>query len=78
MARTSIRIPDPLLEDFDRKLCRLKAEGELPTDCSRSDALREIMSAWVHVEETECWPNWHPAEGIDYDFSTDREAETAD
>lgn len=47
MVNTSIEIPDDLLEDFERTLARKKADGEIPTNVTRSEMIRQLMREWV-------------------------------
>lgn len=47
MARTSISVPDGLLDEFDREIVQRKAADELPMDVNRSDMIGELMEGWV-------------------------------
>lgn len=52
MARTSVSIPDELLDDFDDEIMRRKLNGELPRQTTRSDVVRMLMEAWLEGNVT--------------------------
>lgn len=47
MARTSISVPDGLIEQFDREMVNRKAADELPMDVNRSELIGELMEGWI-------------------------------
>jgi len=47
MANPSFQIPDEKLDDFDRIINIKKATGDLDSDTSRSDVLRELVEDYV-------------------------------
>lgn len=47
MVNTGITVSEELLDEFDRKIARLEADGELPTNTARTAVIRELMKGWV-------------------------------
>ena len=41
----SIRVDEELVDEFDRVIVQAKADGELPMDYNRSEAVRDFFSA---------------------------------
>lgn len=52
MVNTGITVSEELLDRFDRKIAKLEAEGELPTNTPRTAVIRAIMEAWVEGNST--------------------------
>lgn len=47
MPNASFQIGEEELEAFDRKIKRKQLNGDLPSDASRSDVLRELVADYV-------------------------------
>jgi len=43
VTQVNVRTPSGLLNDVDRALLEARADGHLPMDYNRSDALRDLM-----------------------------------
>lgn len=47
------KVPDEVAERFERELRRLQAEGEVPTDATKSDVLRGLILEWTDDPDPE-------------------------
>ena len=47
MPNASFQIDEEKLEAFDRKIKRQQLNGDLPSDASRSDVLRDLIADYV-------------------------------
>lgn len=51
MPQPSVNVDETLLDDFDSKMIRLKADGELDRSVSRSELIRRLMKEWVEERD---------------------------
>ena len=51
MTNASFQIDKDRLQEFDRKIKEKQIEGELPSDASRSDVLREMVADYVENDD---------------------------
>jgi hypothetical protein len=51
MPNASFQIDREKLDEFDKQIKRKQIDGELPTDASRSDILREMVEEFVEGDD---------------------------
>jgi len=51
MPNASFQIDREKLDEFDKQIKRKQIDGELPTDASRSDILREMVKEFVEGDD---------------------------